>query len=196
MPAHVPSSISKDPKLTGFSCQWKPAFRAGTSYCALSVLFVEIEEMRPYTVSRELLGHGWAVPHQTSKERGIKLPHNLCFCPSETGKGQSYPATSLVVLQVHQHARLLLRAPHVVLLPLLGIHKLLGEAVPVLHVIPAAAPQPVSGQVLGPGSPAAATAGELSLAASPADGVHHPGSADGIGESSLSATCRRMQGGN
>lgn len=110
----------------------------------------------------------------------------------QLGKRSAYPAPSLVVLQVHQHASLLLGTSHVVLLPLLGIHKLLGKTVPILHVIPAAAPQPVSGQVLGPGRAAAAAAGQLSFAAGTADGVHHPGSTDSIGESGLSATCKGM----
>lgn len=132
----------------------------------------------------------------------IKPPSNLSssflsqvfwICLGERGKGQHlpYPATSLVVLQVHQHASLLLWTSHVVLLPLLGIHKLLGKTISILHVIPAAAPEPVSGQVLGPGRPAAATAGELSFPTSPADRIHHSGGTDSVGESSFSAPCER-----
>lgn len=143
--------------------------------------------MRPYTVS------GASLDYPSSNLQVIWYLASFWICLWERGKGKhlSYPATSLVVLQVHQHASLLLRTSHVVLLPLLGIHELLGKTISVLHIVPAATPQPVSGQVLGPGGPAAATAGELSFTASPADGVHHPGSADGVGESGLSATCER-----
>lgn len=154
----------------------------------VSVIFTEIQNMWPYTIS------GASLDYPSSNLHVIwYLVATFWICLWERGKGQhlSYPATSLVVLQVHQHASLLLRTSHVILLPLFGIHKLLGKTISILHIVPAATPQPVSGQVLGPGSPAAATAGELSFTASPADGVHHPGSTDGIGESSLSATCER-----
>lgn len=106
------------------------------------------------------------------------------------GGGPAHPSTRLVVLQVHKHPALLLRSLGEVLLPLLGIHKLLSKPVAVLHIIPTAAPQPVPGKVLGSCCPAAATRGQLTLSARPADGVHHPRSTHGIGEGRLPAPCK------
>lgn len=77
---------------------------------------------------------------------------------------------------------MLRRPAWVVLLPLPGVHKLAGEPVAIVHVVPAAAPQPVARQVSGPGGTAAAAGGELALAARPADGVDHACCADGVGE--------------
>ena len=74
------------------------------------------------------------------------------------------------------------RTPRVILLPLPGVHKLPGEPVAVVHVVAAAAPQPVARQVTGSGGTAAAAGGELALAARPADGVDHARRADGVGE--------------
>lgn len=76
-------------------------------------------------------------------------------------------------------------AARVVLLPLPGVHELPGEAVAVVDVVSAAPPQPVPGQVPGPGGAAAAAGGQLALAARPADGVDHAGGADGVREGRL-----------
>lgn len=111
------------------------------------------------------------------------------------GRGPAHPSTRLVVLQVHKHPALLLRSLGKVLLPLPGIHKLLSKPVAVLHVVPTAAPQPVPGKVLGPRCPAAATCGQLTLSAGPADGVHHPRGAHSIGEGRLPAPCKTRQDG-
>lgn len=93
-----------------------------------------------------------------------------------------YLSPCLVVLQVHQHAGVLGRAARVVLLPLAGVHKLAGKAVAVVHVVAAAAPQPVARKVARPGGTAATAGGELALAACPADGIDHASCADGVGE--------------
>lgn len=123
--------------------------------------------------------------HQkVTAESGLRLP-----------RPAPYPSPRFVVLQVHEHTALLLRPLGIVLLPLPGIHKLLGKAVAVLHIVPTAAPQPVPGQVLGPCCPAAPTRGELTLAASPADGIDHACSAHSIGESSLTAACKTERKG-
>lgn len=54
-----------------------------------------------------------------------------------------------------------------------------------MHVVAAAAPQPIPRQLTGPSGTAAAAGGKLALAARPADGVDHAGGADGIGEGCL-----------
>lgn len=109
------------------------------------------------------------------------------------GRAPAYPPTRLIVLQVHEYSALLLRPLGKVLLPLAGIHELLSKAVAIFHIVPAAAPQPVPGKVLGPRCPAAATRGELTLAASSADGVHHACRAHCVGEGRLPAPCKRRQ---
>lgn len=93
----------------------------------------------------------------------------------------------LVVVQVHHDAGALVGASLVNPLTLPGVNKLLGEAVSVFDVIPAATPKPVPGQVFGPCRPAAAAGGELALPAGTAHGVDHPGCANRIGERRLPA---------
>lgn len=102
----------------------------------------------------------------------------------------SYPAARLVVVQVHLLPPTLGRALGEALLALAGVHKLPGEPVAVVEVVPTAAPQPVTRQVFRSGGPAAAAAGELTLPASPAHCIHHPSCTDGVGESRLPAACR------
>ena len=111
--------------------------------------------------------------------------------PGTREVGIAYPAACLIVLQIHEHAALLLRALGEVFLPFAGVHELLGKAVAVVHVVAAAAPQPVPGQVLGPCGPAAAAGGQLALTAGTADGIHHPGRTHGVGEGRLPAPCRQ-----
>lgn len=105
---------------------------------------------------------------------------------------QTHLPSGLVVLQVHEGARVLLGALRVVLLPLAGVHELPGEAVAVVDVVTAAAPQPIAGEVAGSRGPTAAAGGQLPLATRPADRVHHPRRADGVGEGRLSAPWKRQ----
>ena len=92
-------------------------------------------------------------------------------------------------MQVHQQSGALGGALGVALLPLARVHKLLGEAVAVVEVVAAAAPQPVPGKVLGPRRPAAAAARQLPLPAGPADRIDHARRTDGVGERRLAAPC-------
>lgn len=78
----------------------------------------------------------------------------------------------------------------VILLPLSGVDKLLGEPLAVIHVVAAAAPQPVPRQVSRSSSAAAAAGGQLALTARPADGVDHAGCTDGICERRFPGACR------
>lgn len=55
-----------------------------------------------------------------------------------------------------------------------------------MHVVAAAAPEPVAWQVAGPSGTAAAAGGELALAARSADGIDHAGRADGVSEGCFS----------
>lgn len=103
----------------------------------------------------------------------------------------THSSAGLVVVQVHHDAGALVGASLVNPLALPGIHELLGEAISVLDVVPAAAPQPVPGQVLGAGGAAAAAGGQLALPARAADGVHHAGRAHRVGERRLSAAWER-----
>lgn len=112
---------------------------------------------------------------------------NVGFCVQ-------YLSSCFIVLDVHQRSGVLRGTPWVILLPLPGVHKLPGESVAVVHVVAAAAPQPVPGQVAGSGGTAAATGGELALAARAADGVDHAGRADGISEGCFPGTWRRRTG--
>ena len=104
---------------------------------------------------------------------------------------EAHPAAGLVVVQVHQDARALVRALGVDALPLAGVHELLGEAVAVVDVVAAAAPQPVPRQVLGARGAAAAAGGQLALAAGAAHGVDHPRGAHRVREGRLAAACGR-----
>lgn len=97
------------------------------------------------------------------------------------------PAASLVVVQVHEDARALVGAFGVDAFPLARVHELLGKAISILDVVPAAAPQPVPRQVLGTSSAAAATSGQLALPACAAHGVDHPRGAHRVCEGRLSA---------
>lgn len=117
---------------------------------------------------------------------------------TDKGRGKrrlaaTYSSPSLVVMQVHHDAGALVGASLVNSLTLPGINELLGEAVSIFDVIPASAPKPVPGQVLGPCSSAAATRGELTLAAGTAHGVDHPSCAYRVGERGLSAPCAETE---
>lgn len=92
-------------------------------------------------------------------------------------------------MEIHQQAGALVRAFRVALLALARVHKLLGKPVAVVEVVAAAAPQPVPGEVFGANGATAPAAGELTLPAGAAHGVHHPGRADGVGERGFSAAC-------
>lgn len=105
----------------------------------------------------------------------------------------TYSSPGLVVVQVHHDAGAFVGASLVNSLALPGVDELLGEAVAVLDVIPAAAPKPVPGQVLGPCRSAAAARGELTLPAGTAHGVDHPGRAHGVGERRLPAACAERE---
>lgn len=76
-------------------------------------------------------------------------------------------------------------------LSLARVHELLREAVAVVDVVSAAAPQPVPRQVLGARRAAAAAGGQLALAARAAHGVDHPRGAHRVREGRLAAACRR-----
>lgn len=93
-----------------------------------------------------------------------------------------YLSPCFIILQVHQCSGVLGWTTWIILLPLPGIHELPGEAVAVVHVVAAAAPQPVAWQVTGSSRSAAAAGGEFALATCSADGVDHAGRADGVGE--------------
>lgn len=103
----------------------------------------------------------------------------------------THPAAGLVVVQVHEDARALVGALGMDALPLAGVHELLGEAVAVVDVVTAAAPQPVPGQVLGARGTAAAAGGQLALSARAAHGIDHPRGAHSVRESRLAAACGR-----
>lgn len=105
------------------------------------------------------------------------IPHRF-----NAGLWAPYLSSCFIVLDVHQRPGVLRRTSRVILLPLPGVHKLPGESVAVVHVVAAASPQPVPGQVAGPGGTAAAAGGELALAAGAADGVDHAGRTDGVSE--------------
>lgn len=106
----------------------------------------------------------------------------------------SYPPSSLVVVQIHHQAGALVRALGVALLPLARVHELLGEPVAVVEVVAAAAPQPIPREIFRAGGATAPAAGELALPAGAAHGVHHPGRADGVGERGFPAACEHRKG--
>lgn len=107
----------------------------------------------------------------------------------------THSSAGLVVVQVHHDTGALVGASLVNSLALSGVHELLGEAISVLDVVPAAAPQPVPGQVLGPRGAAAAAGGQLALPARAAHGVDHAGRAHRVGERRLPAACTETQAG-
>lgn len=99
--------------------------------------------------------------------------------------GSSYLPPRFVVVQVHENSGILSRPARVILLPLLGIDKFPRKSVAIMHVVATASPQPVAWQIAGPGGAAAATCGELAVAARPTDGVDDTGRADGVRECRL-----------
>lgn len=107
----------------------------------------------------------------------------------------THSPAGLVVVQVHHDAGALVGAPLVNALTLPGVHKLLGKAISVLDVVPAASPQPVPGQILGPRGTAAAAGGQLTLPAGAAHGVDHAGRTHRVRERRLPAACTETQVG-
>lgn len=106
----------------------------------------------------------------------------------------THPTACFIVVQVHENTRTLVGALGMDSFPFPCIHELLGKAVAIVDVVPTAAPQPVPRQVLGACSAAAATGGQLALAACTAHGIHHPSCAHRVCEGCLSAACRRGWG--
>lgn len=101
----------------------------------------------------------------------------------------THPAACFIVVQVHEDACALIGALGVDSFPFSCVHEFLGEAVAIVDVVPAAAPQPVPRQVLGARSAAAATGRQLALPACSAHGIHHPSCTHRICEGRLSAAC-------
>lgn len=106
-----------------------------------------------------------------------------------TGDYGTHPAACFIVVQVHEDARALIGALGMDSFPFSCVHEFLGEAVAIVDVVPAAAPQPVPRQVLGASSAAAATGRQLAFPAGSAHGIHHPSSTHCICEGRLSAAC-------
>ena len=68
-----------------------------------------------------------------------------CITPYKpTSPTPPYPASSLVIVQIHQHPRQLPRVSPVVLLPLPNIDEPLRELVPVRRIVAAAPQDPIS----------------------------------------------------
>lgn len=137
---------------------------------------------------------GWSHARAWSLNQSARFwAHDILqhLCASMHATFASYPSSSLVIVNIHHQPGALIWAFRVALLPLTCIHKLLGEPVAVVEVVSAAAPQPVSRQVLGASSAAAPAAGELPLSAGAAHRVHHSCRADGIGECRFSAACKQ-----
>lgn len=163
------------------------------------------EGRRPEKIERGLETERGRQRHRETKrqepeaEGGVERPEEARLGWGET-KGSSvdptgtHPAAGLVVVQVHEDARALVGAFGVDALPLARVHELLGEAVAVVDVVAAAAPQPVPGQVLGARGAAAAAGGQLALAARAAHGVDHPRGAHRVREGRLAAACGRGRG--
>merc|ERR1719319_1421372 len=92
------------------------------------------------------------------------------------------PAPGLIVVQVHQLSAPLHCARPLLCLPLADVHKVLSKFVSILHVVTTSTPDPLVFEVVWPLSIAAATTGQLTVPAAPADAVDHPGTGHRVGE--------------
>lgn len=88
-------------------------------------------------------------------------------------------------MNVHEHTRQLGRVTRVVLFAFADVDEALREAIAVVGVVAAAAPDPVLGEVLGSDAPTAAAVGQLAVATRPADAVDDARRGDGVHESRL-----------
>lgn len=77
-------------------------------------------------------------------------------------------------MKIHQHSSEFFWTPPMVFVPLPRVHEVFGEPVPVLNVVPASAPDPVTCHVLGATRLAAPTLTELPLPARATDRVYDP----------------------
>jgi len=92
-------------------------------------------------------------------------------------------------MNIHEHSTEFPGMPRVVLFLLADVDESDGEPISVVGVVAAAAPQPVTVEVLGTGAPTAATVRQLSLATRSTDGVDDSGCRYCVNECALSATC-------
>ena len=99
----------------------------------------------------------------------------------------THPPAGLVVVQVHQHPREVLRVTRIVLLLFADVDKAECEPVAVLGVVAAAAPQPVGVELARTGPSAAAARLQFAVATGSADGVRHSAGEDGVQEGDLAA---------
>jgi len=98
------------------------------------------------------------------------------------------PASSFVIVEIHQTATLLAGSPLVILLPFTNVDKALRKLVSVFDVVPAAAPDPLLVEALGSAGPGTAARRQLTFATRPRDGVHYPGRCDRMRERRLATS--------
>lgn len=123
---------------------------------------------------------------QPARLEATRARHSMALA-GYVGQVVYCPTACFIVVQVHENTRTLIGALGMDSFPFPCIHELLGKAVAIVDVVPTAAPQPVPRQVLGACSAAAATGGQLALAACTAHGIHHPSCAHRVCEGCLSA---------
>ena len=94
---------------------------------------------------------------------------------SHARRHKANPPADFVVVKIHQHSTESWRVSGEVDLLFGHVYELVGELVPMVRVVSAAAPQPVwSYGFLGAGLFAAAARGQFPVATRSADGVYHP----------------------
>ena len=93
-------------------------------------------------------------------------------------------------MQVHEHARQVVRVARVVLLLLARVDEPDGEPVAVVGVVAAAAPDPVVAQPRRAPASTAAARRQLAVATRPRHGEHDARRRDGVRERRLPARCR------
>lgn len=101
------------------------------------------------------------------------LIHDVRSCHAK--RQTTNPPADFVVVKIHQHSTQPRRVPGEVDFLFGHVYELVGELVPVVRVVSAAAPQPVrSYGFLGAGLFTAAASCKFPVATRSADGVHQP----------------------
>lgn len=120
----------------------------------------------------------------TLKCKSFDIIHILAIALSLIDGATNRSATA-VVMQVHQGPGIFHRF-------LLGIHKVFCKLDPVVDVVTAASPVKFSSFVFGAAPLVGITAAgfQLTLAASPGDGIDNSSRGDGIDKGSFPATCQ------
>ena len=147
---------------------------------------------RPSLSLLPLLSHAKSqtrrLKNSQASDQGLTCHHALSRRQGATPT-DTHPTTGVVVVEVHQLARLLLGCLAQTLLLLSHVNEGLRKAIAVLDVVAASSPDPLLVHHLGSSGARAATVGELTVATGARDRVHDPSCGDRVCERRLPAGC-------